>query len=102
MDEIEMDWSRIRFIKSIVFLFIVDVCLAEKLGGEKSSPHTIPVCGEIDTCERVLWDLTVGPNLPSASFILVRSNIESVLEMELISPSGVKFDSFVQPPVVFG
>lgn len=97
-----MDWSRIGFIKYIVFLLMVDVCLAEELGADESSQPNIPMCGEIDASERVLRDLTVDPNLPSASFILVRSSVESVLEMELISPSGIEFDSSVKPPVVFG
>jgi hypothetical protein len=100
MDVVKMALSGIRLIKIIVFLIMVDVCLAEGVG--ESSQPAIPMCGQISAFETVLLNPTVDSNLESASFVLVWSSPKSVLKMDLTSPSGIKYDSSVQPPVIYG
>jgi hypothetical protein len=92
---------RLTKLVAIIFLILIDVCLAEEFENDSSSLSAIPICGLINASESITHNANLTSNLSSASFIVVWYHKPSTLEMYLISPEGRKFDSSVHEPVIF-
>ena len=65
-------------------------------------PTYIPESGQINATETVLLNATTDANISSYLFVLSWLNATSRLDASLISPSGIKINSTVQPPIVYG
>lgn len=72
--------------------------------GERISDISIyiPESGHINANETRSMTATTDANISSYLFALTWLNATSKLDAVLISPSGVKIDSTVQPPIAYG
>ncbi len=65
-------------------------------------PAYIPESGQIHATQTILLNETIGAKISSFLFVLTWLNATSNLEATLITPSGVKIDSTIQPPIIYG
>jgi hypothetical protein len=75
---------------------------ADNAGNLSEIPKYIPESGQIHATQTILLNATNDASMSSFLFVLTWLNATSILEANLITPSGIKIDSTTQPPVIYG
>jgi hypothetical protein len=97
-----MIYSRVALALIFIASNLLNFSAASSSENIPDMPIYIPEGGQINITETRSLNATTDADISSYIFVLAWLNDTSKLDAVLISPSGVKIDSTVQPPIVYG
>ncbi len=97
-----MRYSGLALALALIFSSFPIIFAAEDAESISDMPTHIPESGQINATETRLLNATNDANITSYLFALTWLNATSKLDAVLVSPSGIRIDSNVQPPIIYG
>lgn len=97
-----MRYSGLALALVLIFSSFPIIFAAEDAESISDMQTYIPESGQINATETRLLNATTDANISSYIFALTWMNATSKLDAVLISPSGIRIDSNVQPPIIYG
>jgi len=94
-------------LKSLIIsmIFMGAICsssMAQDSEDDAIMESAVPICGNLSALQVATANTSVDTDLASLSFILMRGNLTSVLDMQVFDPSGAAINSSAQLPVIYG